>query len=289
MTWLTFLPTVLSVALGSVLGAVPMPLHPAWTSRLLATVAASAVAAVVGTLVFVTVNYAATLFPRDAHRLPEWALFGDDQPVPAVLGIPAIALTGLCGYTILKLARRWVGEVRGAARTSRTIVDSDAPVALAVPGRGGGVLVSRGLLRVLDPAQLRVVFQHEASHLRHGHHRYLAVGALAAGTVPLLRGLNARLRFALERWADEEAAEAVGDRSLVARTIAEVALAHSSASPLPAFADSGVVQRVEALLATPPGKNTVTGPVALTGTSLTSGSLTSVAWQIDHALVLPFL
>jgi hypothetical protein len=58
---------------------------------------------------------------------------------------------------------------------------------------------------------------------------------------------------------------------------------------LPAFADSGVVQRVEALLATPPGKNTVTGPVALTGTGLTSGSLTSVAWQIDHALVLPFL
>ncbi|TDC93080.1 M56 family metallopeptidase [Actinomadura sp. 7K507] len=286
MIWLTVLPAALAVTLGVVLSVVPLPLHPAWTSRLLATVAASAVAATAGTLLFITVNYAATLFPRDAERLPEWALFGDDQPVSAVYGVPAVALTGLYVRTIVKLARHWVGEVRNAARTSRTIVESDSPMAMAVPGRGGGVLVSRGLLRTLDRAQLQVVFQHEASHLRHGHHRYLALGALAAGTVPPLRRLNARLRFALERWADEDAAEAVGDRSLVARTIAEVALAHSSATPFPAFADSGVVQRIQALLATPPAKNAVTGPVVLTGAGLTTGFLASVAWQVDHALAL---
>ena len=110
--------------------------------------------------------------------------------LPAVLGILAVALTCLCARTIVELARHWSGEVRDAARTSRTIVDSDALLAVAVPGRRGGVLVSRGLLRALDRAQLQVVFQHEASHLRHGHHRYLALGALAAGTVPLLRRLN---------------------------------------------------------------------------------------------------
>ncbi|GAA2103522.1 M56 family metallopeptidase [Actinomadura alba] len=293
MIWLTFLPAGLTLALGVVLGVAQLPLHPAWSARLLATVAATTVVATIGTLVFITVNYAATLFPRAAGQLPEWALFGDDQPVPAGLGIPAIALTCLSVLTATRLSSRWAAEVRDARRTSQEVVESDVPLALAVPGRGGEVLVSRGLLRMLDGTQLQVVFQHEASHLRHRHHRYLALGALAAGTLPLLRSLNTRLRFALERWADEDAAEAVGDRTLVAHTIAQVALARSSpepaALPFPAFTDSGVVQRVQALLATAPDKNTITGPVILAGAGLGTGLLASAAWQLDHVLGLTFL
>ncbi|MFV2176049.1 M56 family metallopeptidase [Actinomadura sp. LOL_016] len=296
MIWLTFLPAALTLTLGVALSAVPLPLHPAWTARLLGTVAAGTAAAAVGTLVFITLNYAATLFPRTADRLPEWALFGDDRPVHAALGVPALTLTCLCAVTAARLSVRWAAEVRHAQRDARSIVESDVPVALAVPGRAGGVLVSRALLRTLDRTQLQVVFHHEGSHLRHRHHLYLAVGALAAAIIPPTRRLNAHLRFALERWADEDAAEAVGDRALVARTIAEVALARSSAVPsapsalpFPAFTDSGVVQRVQALLTTAPAKNTVTGPLLLTGAALCSGCLASVAWQVDHALGLSFL
>jgi Zn-dependent protease with chaperone function len=291
--WLTFLPAALTLVLALALGLLPLPLHPVWAARVLVTVAGSAAFATIGTLVFVTVNYAATLFPRAAARLPEWALFGDDQPVHTALGAPVIVLAVLSVGTAARLAVRWTTEVRHAQDASRTVVDSDVPMAMAVPGRDGGVLVSRGLLRTLNPAQLQVVFQHEASHLRHGHHRYLVLGALAAGILPALRPLNARLGFALERWADEDAAEAVGDRRLVARTIAQVALARSpngpGAAPFPAFTDSGVLRRVQALLGTAPAKNTITGPVILTGAGLGTGLLASAAWQLDHALGLTFL
>ncbi|MFC5754409.1 M56 family metallopeptidase [Actinomadura rugatobispora] len=293
MIWLTFLPAVMALVVAVALGVVPLPLHPAWSARLLLTAAVSAMAATIGTLVFISINYAATLFPHAAERLPEWALFGDDQPVHAVLGVPVIVLTCLSALTVAKLSARWAAEVRHAQQTSQGVVESDVPLAVAVPGRDGGVLVSRGLLRRLDRSQLRVVFEHEASHLRHRHYRYLALGALAAGTLPPLRRLNARLRFSLERWADEDAAEAVGDRKLVARTIAQVALARSSADsatpPLPTFADSGVVQRVQALLTAAPDKNSVAGPVILMGAGLGAGLLASAAWQLDHALGLPIL
>lgn len=293
MSWLTFLPAALTLALGIALGVAPLPLHPSWSARLLTTVAATTCVATIGTLVFITVNYAATLFPRAAARLPEWALFGDDRPVPAFLGLPALTLNGATMLIAGWLMLRWTAEVRQARRVSRSVLDSDTPLALAVPGRNGGVLVSRGLLRVLGPKQLQVVFHHEASHLRHHHHRYLALGSLAAATIPLLRPLNTRLRFALERWADEDAAEAVGDRTLVAHTIARVALAqHTSppAAPLFAgFAESGVVQRVQALLDTAPDKNTLAGPVALTSAGLSTGTLASIAWQIDQALGFTFL
>jgi Zn-dependent protease with chaperone function len=291
--WLTLLPAALTFVLAAVLSALPPPLHPAWSARLLATVAATTVITAFGTLVFAALNYAATLFPRAAGPLPEWALFGDDQPVQAALGVPALALTGLSAVIATRLCVRWTVEVRHAQRTAEHVVDSETPLAVAVPGRHGGVIVSRGLLSTLDQAQLQVVFQHEASHLRHRHHRYLALGALAARTLPVLRGLNARLRFCLERWADEDAAEAVGDRTLVARTIAQVALSQSAADPTapshPAFADTGVLQRVQALLATAPSKNTISGPVLLAGAGLGTGALASIAWQLDHVLGLSLL
>lgn len=290
MNWFTFLPVVITMTLGIALGRVALPLHPVWSARLLATVAATTVLSTAGTLVFMAVGYGATLAPEAAAWLPEWALFGDDTPVPAVLGVPATALS--CADLLLagRLAARWAGDVRAAQETSKGVLETDMPIALAVPGRSGGVLVSRGLLRRLSAGELEVVFQHERSHLRHRHHRYLALCELAAETLPPLKPLNERLRFSVERWADEDAAEAVEDRALVARTIAKVALSRSEGTgPLPAFGDSGVVQRVQALLATPPGKNTVTGPVLLTGSGLTTSALAATALQLDRVLASAIL
>jgi Zn-dependent protease with chaperone function len=290
MTWLTLLPAAVTLALGVALGRLAPPLHPVWSARLLVTVAATTSVAVLGTAAFLGVNYVAGHMPRAANRLPEWALFGDDRAVPGALGVPAIVLACLSVRTAGRLAARWIADVRAAQTTSAGPMDTDVPLALAVPGRRGGVLVSRGLLRELSAAELEVVFQHERSHLRHRHHRYLALGTLAARTVPFLAALDARLRFAVERWADEDAAEAVADRALVAHTIARVALARSpDRRPLPAFADSGVVQRVRALLDTPPGKNPVTGPVIVAGTGITTSGLASSALQLDQFLAFALL
>lgn len=292
MNWLTFVPAGITLALSLVLGRVPLPLHPVWSARVLCTVAAMTALATVGTFMFDAVNYWAGLQPKIADRLPEWMLTGDDDPVQAWLGIPAIVLTAASIAVVLRLAARWTAEVRSAQEMSRGLLQTDIPVAVAVPGRRGGVLASRGLLRSLDPAELGVVFHHESSHLRHRHHRYLAIGALSAGTLPPLRRLNERMRYALERWADEDAADAVGDRELVALTIAKVALLQNTAPPLgpmPAFADSGVAGRVQALLDRAPGRNPITGPVSLLGTAMITGGLAFAALELDHALNITFL
>ncbi|WP_067825607.1 M56 family metallopeptidase [Actinomadura kijaniata] len=286
------LPGVLALAVALALGRGAVPLHPSWSARLLATTAATTLLAVPGTLLFLAVNYGATLAPHLAAHVPEWALFGDDRPVPDWVGIPAAVLTAAGGAAAVRAFVRWSRELRAARAVFPGVLETDEPIAVAVPGRGGGVLVSRGLLTGLAPRELEAVFQHERSHLRHAHHRYLAVGELAAAVLPPLRPLAVRLRFAVERWADEEAAEAVGDRRLVARTIAKVALGRAGeadAGPLPAFTDSEVVRRVRALLGAPPAKNTVTGPVALALSGSATGALAALACQLDHALASTFL
>lgn len=300
MNWFTFLPLAIMLALGTVLGRAPLRLHPSWSARLLATTGAMTAVAALGTGVFVAINYAATLAPSAAAHVPEWALFGDDRPVPDAIGIAAGALSVAGAVVAGRTIVRWVREVRVARADAREPLDTDVPIAVAVPGRHGGVIVSRGLLRDLSPEELHVVFQHEASHLRHRHHRYLAAGALAAAVLPPLRALDGRLRLAVERWADEDAAEAIGDRASVARTLAKVALAQprtarpgGPAGPAAtAFAESGVVERVEALLGTPPAKNAVTGPLLFLGNGVVSGSLTAATLQLDHVIassLLPLL
>lgn len=293
MTWYTVAPLALMLVLGAALGRVPLPLHPSWSARLLAVTCATTAVAALGTGVFVTINYGATLAPAAAAHVPEWALFGDDTPVPAPVGVPAALLTAAGFLAAARTAARWRAELRSAREQAGEPLATDIPIAVAVPGRDGGVLLSRGMLRGFTADELHVVFQHESSHLRHRHHRYTASGALVAAVLPPLRPLSERLRLATERWADEDAAEAVGDRALVARTIAKVALAHPPVpGPAAGFAESGVVQRVEALLGTPPGRNTVTGPLLLLSHGGVTSALTGATLHLDHALaawLLPLL
>ncbi|MBW8487659.1 M48 family metalloprotease [Actinomadura parmotrematis] len=284
MSWLTFMPVALVTALGVLLGRTGLPLHPAWSARLLATVAAMAAVTTAGTLAFVAFDYGVALLPGAAARVPDRVL-PDGGAVPHMLGVPAWTLSAVLVVACARLGARWAAQLRGARRASAGVLDTDDPIALAVPGRHGGVLVSRGLLAGLSGRELEVVFQHERAHLRHGHHRFLMAGMLAAAVSPVLRPLYARLELELERWADEDAAEAVADRTRVAHTIARVALARADRPEgLPAFAEAGVVQRVRALLAGPPAKNRVSGPVALTGGGLGTGVLAAAALELDRAL-----
>jgi Zn-dependent protease with chaperone function len=112
------------------------------------------------------------------------------------------------------------------------LVDSDDWFAYSLPGPGRRVAVSAGLVDALDGDELEVVLAHERGHATHRHDRHLLVAELAAAFVPPVEWLRRRLRFTLERWADEDAVAAVGgDRERVAFTLARVALGPGRGPP----------------------------------------------------------
>ena len=77
---------------------------------------------------------------------------------------------------------------------------------------------------------------------------------LGAALLPAVRPLVSQCDQALERWADESAAELVGDRRLAAAAIAKAALAsaeHGRTRLALAFSAGAVPERVEALLVQP--------------------------------------
>ncbi|MDQ6945167.1 MAG: M56 family metallopeptidase [Actinomycetota bacterium] len=196
------------------------------------------------------------------------------RALPWWVGLPAtLALIGLLfgggAVTVRFLQARPAKDAPGVL-----VVGTDLLLAYSVAGRAGQIVVSNGLLARLTPDERRVVFAHEAAHLRLRHHRLLWLADIAALN-PLLRPTRARLRFALERWADEEAVGIVGDRNLVARAIAAAALVSVGESPRAALgvAGSGVVERVEALLR----PASVSRPVA--------ASLSAVAVMLGGALL----
>ena len=171
--------------------------------------------------------------------------------VPVWMGVPAAAcLVGLAaGAVVVTLRHRKLRPAKGAPGV--VVIDTPRVFAYSLGGRDGQVVTSRGLLEQIDSTERQVVFAHEAAHLRLGHHHLLLLADVAALN-PLMRPLRTRLRFALERAADEAAARELGDRLLVARVVSRVALlSFEGATPAQALSiqGSGVVERVEALLA----------------------------------------
>lgn len=185
---------------------------------------------------------------------PSWcrSLVSSHDVVPPLVGAAALAALVAMIYSALRAESRWRSAVRKGRPDHRdpiAVVPSSDIVAYSVPGEPGQVVVSAGMLELLDADEREVMLAHERSHLRRHHHRYLRAGNLAAGVVPLLRPLFGQLRFATERWADEDAAAAVGDRRLVARAIARAALAGSSEPSMQmALSNTGVAARVRSLL-----------------------------------------
>ncbi|MET9479521.1 M56 family metallopeptidase [Streptomyces sp. NPDC006638] len=171
-----------------------------------------------------------------------------------------VVLAG-CGVAFAVSAYRRTRTLLDARRESRAlpsggelaVVDDPVPTAFTVPGSPGRIVVSSGMLRALDARERSALLAHERAHLRHYHHVFLLVMQLAAVVNPLLRPVAGAGAFALERWADEDAATEVADRPLVARAVARAALAARHA-PRHALAVTGgpVPQRVRALLAPPP-------------------------------------
>ncbi|WP_428935778.1 M56 family metallopeptidase [Streptomyces sp. ACT015] len=170
-------------------------------------------------------------FARLSPSLPD---VGPPATVPAAVAA-ALALTALC-VLAARGVRRQVREVRRAQRESGAVpgagdlvvLPDERPDAYALPGRPGRIVVTSGMLRALDGREREALLAHERAHLAGRHHLFLACAESAAVLHPALRSLREPLSFALERWADESAARATGDRALTARAVGRAALAARS-------------------------------------------------------------
>ena len=251
-----------------------------------ASLAVSLASGIALTAIAVAVLAGLTAVAADGH----WsaAVIKAEVPIPGWLG-------ALAAVVVLVLLARAAGQTFGiitalvrADRVCRdiragggpvVIVDDDSADAYTVAGIRGCVVISRRLLSELTSHERRVLTSHELSHLNNRHHLYVHVVDIAAAANPLLRRVTDAVRLGVERWADEDAAAAVGDRRVAGRALARVALLRSALARIPARTGRPAPQRaarptavlgvgalqvacrVEALLAPAPRQRT--GRVAL--------------------------
>jgi len=174
-------------------------------------------------------------------RWSEASLAASDPVHPLVALAAGTVLLGMaiCVVAGARHLLRQAGPVvcaaylRPATSDGLVVVHDARPAAMAVPGLRGRVVMTSGLLRLLSPAERRVVLAHERAHLRYGHAAYRLMARLAACLLPTVRPVVREVDYQLERWADEVAGRTVGSRRIVAETLARVALA-GSPSPAPA-------------------------------------------------------
>lgn len=277
MTVSVYLPLVLSLALAVVSHPVARGLAPRTAATALVLAAAlAALASTWGLLLLGATLLAETPLVAESHAAQS---FGIGDPVPDVVAVGAAALLALGAYRLLGTHRhrRAVNrELRAlcehSAAEELVVIDDHDPQAMAVPGRvrrPGHILVTSGMLAALTTDERGVLLAHERAHLRLHHHVPHAVVEAAAALNPLLRPTRDAVVYLLERWADEAAADEVGNRLLAARALARAALATPRSWPL-AFHQLGVTSRVVALQgAPPPARRVVAGGVVILGLTAT--------------------
>lgn len=262
MTISVYIPAVLSLLLAAISRIVVARTAP---TRVVAFVVAAILCAAAATWGLVLL--AATLL-GDTALVADEALERGVQlqdPVPMLIGVTATILLILGVLRVARVVRTRRAtnrELQAVCRACGTgelaVVSLDAPHAFAVPGRPGRILVTRGMLSMLDGNERRVVLAHERAHLQCRHHWLRAATEVCAALNPLLIPVREAVAYLVERSADEHAATVTGSRELVARTLTKAALAggsptHPSGSPGPLrFTGCGVSARVAALHCDPP-------------------------------------
>ena len=235
-------------ALVLLLAALPAArrLPPARAALLLAVCAAGAAAVwviLVGLLALLLAGQVPLVATFGRWSAP---LVGDGDPVPTAASVAAwvAVAVGVGGGCVLARrlageARRWLPAYRsGPCAGVLVVIDDPQPAALAVPGWPGRIVVSSGMLRALPADERRVLLAHERCHLENAHWLLRLLVRLAAAACPLVRPYVAACDQALERWADESAAVAIGDRALTAQAIARAALARHDSGGQSATGDS---------------------------------------------------
>lgn len=277
------LPLIVAITLAAIVMATHRRLPPAVAARALTTTLVAVAAAAIPTFWILSLGFVAHL-PLLDGRL-DWcaAAIGVHDPVPAWIGAPTLALT-VIGIARVRAVLRIYRRIRQHRAGMVEITDDARPYAFTLPGRGGQIVLSSGMVELLDEAEQGVVLAHEGAHAQRRHDRYLLAAQLAAAAVPPLRPLAGRVQFSLERWADEIAVACCGDRAFVARTLGKVALRSVTPAAAMSFGGLGVPARVAALLAPPMAAQRAGALAALWTAIVITGSL--AAFQIHHLVRL---
>ncbi|MFE9363481.1 M56 family metallopeptidase [Streptomyces sp. NPDC006978] len=302
-----YLPLVLPLSALPMARLAEQHLHPRSATRLLAAVGSTL--ALCSTLCLALLMVVGTA-QLPGNPLPDgWS----DPEVRAAVpyeekaGLVAIGVLGAvlvaCGGTLLRHARTRIRAARalpGATGPGATgdlaLVPSPDPYAYALPagrGRGGRIVVSTAMMDCLDARERDALVAHERAHLTGRHHRYLLVTQLAARANPFLLPLRTAVAYSTERWADEEAADAVGSRRAVATAVGKAALfSHRPPGPavLPALAAEGPVpRRVAALLDPEPSAGLwppASAHLALAAVTATAGTAASALSSLNATVTL---
>lgn len=181
---------------------------------------------------------------------------------PSVIHLAQTASRALAGAYLLRLGWLAAATARATSRLASStalasaeiapassagpvthVLASPRPFAYTLGGRSGGVVVSRGLLSLLDGDERDAMLAHELAHLRLRHHRLLGFAQVVTATLgpaaPAVHQAASSLARELEVIADQAAASVIGDRGVVARALAKAALATATSptapTPTPAF------------------------------------------------------
>lgn len=302
-----FLPLVLPLTAWPVARLAEQRLHPRTATVLLSvTAGVLAVCSTVCLALLVVVGTAqlpGNPLP-DGWSDPEVRAAVPFDEIAGKASIPAlVAVLAACSRTLWahrRVRRRALRALEGLRDSSVAVLPDEVPYAYALPGgprRTGRIVVSTAMLSCLEGhRERRALFAHERAHLVGRHHRYLLVVRLAARANPFLRPLRTAVTYTTERWADEDAADAVGSRRAVARAIGKAALVSRGvpAVALAHLAAAGPVPRRVAALLEPaptvrswPSVFTAVGLAAWTAAAGTTVSaLSSASSAVTLFLVL---
>ncbi|MFF8991399.1 M56 family metallopeptidase [Streptomyces sp. NPDC014983] len=299
-----FLPLVLPLTAWPIARLAEQRLHPRTATVLLTSV--STVMALCSTVCLTLLMVVGTA-QLPGNPLPDgWSDPEVRESVPrheiaGKAAIPALFAVVAAGCRTLtrpvRVRRRAHRALAGLPRTEVAVLPDPAPYAYALPGgRRDRVVVSTGMLGALASRERRALFAHERAHLAARHHRHLLLVQLAACANPFLLPLRTAVAYTAERWADEDAARAVGSRRVVAHAIGRAALASARPAPaptLPALAAPGPLpRRVAALLGPAPATRawpSLFTTVGLAVWTAATGAALSAMFSANSALTLLFL
>jgi peptidase M48-like protein len=248
-----YLPLVIPVL--AALAARPLadrlpPVAATWllaASSLALALASSAVLGLLALSALVRIPFVAAVANVSVHVISR----SDSVSLPVAIAAGALLAAAAAAAT-RALWRRGAAIVAAGRQARRlpgagqVVVTEDAAAdAYTLPGWPCRIVITAGMLRALSTPEREVLLAHERSHATGSHYLFTSVARLAAAANPLLRPVAAQVCYTVERWADERAAAATGDRPLAARAIARAALAASaapSARPSPSTA-LGIVAR----------------------------------------------
>ncbi len=239
MHWAVYLPLAIPVV--AALAARPLsdrlsPCAATWLlagSALALAGASSAMLALLTLSALVRIPFVAGFAHLSAQAISQ------ANPASMPVAVIAGALLAILTFGACRALLHRVGAIAAAGRRARelpgvsqvVVTEDEAADAYTLPGWPCRIVVTSGMLRALTEPERQVLLAHERTHAAGSHYLFTAAGRLAAAANPLLRPVAAAIAYSVERWADERAAAATGDRALAARAIARAALATKAAPP----------------------------------------------------------